>query len=210
MRLIQFLIFVLLLIIAIVVNAQGPLVRGGDGATWTIQKEYILKDGMTFKYIAGPDTARYFNRGTEGKIYELTISVKDITPAPAMQIQAEHAVLIERATLDPNTNGNTICCVTGTSINPTRIVFDGEKDTGNRSKIVINYARGNPGNGKFVISFVKNGVTNSHTYQLPPTGTNVWNNWQEITFDIPPNQVGIMTISTDMPGAWNLDWLAFK
>jgi hypothetical protein len=199
------------LLISTTCFAQGPLVRGGDGAIWNIQKEYILKDGMVFKYIAGPDTARYFNRGTDGRVYELTVSVKDITPLPVLKMEAEHARIIERAALDTDTNGNTVCCVTGTPVNLTKLIFDGEKNTGNRKQIVIMYARGNTGKGKLTLSFAKEGYpVVSYNFYLDPTGDNTWVNWKEAVFDVPANLTGVMSITTDQLGAWNLDYVAFK
>lgn len=197
----------LLLFLTTVSFAQSKVFRAENIIEYDSTETIRVSDGMVYKWTIPDNTTARFFEAVDGEYEMILTAKKKITD---IKIEAETARIVERAQLDQGTGGNTICCVTGTALTNTRLIFDGEKDTGNRKLIVFNYARGNTGKGKIVVSFTKNGVVNSHTFHLDPTGTNVWNVWKEATFDLPPNQVGIMSISTDQPGAWNLDWLTIK
>lgn len=202
-----------------IVEVKGREWTNPNGSTlvevkqaWPNTKRIQVVDGGTYKWRSNsskPDTAMFFETGLDE--YEFTtIARRIVPPVVEMKIEAETARVIDRAQLDAATQNKTVCCVTATPLTNTKLIFDGEKNTGERKKVVFNYCRGNAGLGKIVVSFTKGTNTVSHTFYLLQTDLGLWKTWKELEFDIPPNQVGVMTISTDQFGAWNLDYVVFK
>lgn len=219
----------ILLLISTACFAQiknGDLVQAGDQIytnqggqqlinvkkSWPVTKIIPVQNGQTYKWTSNssnPDTARYFDTGIDE--YEFTLTArKKLPPIQNIRIEAEHAEKIEGASLDPSTQGNTVCCITATATKPSKLIFT-TFDIGVRKKIVFNYARGHSGQGKITVTFTRTGgQVSTYNFYLESTGNNVWNIWKEAQFDIPAGLSGQLTLSTDQYAAWNLDWVEFR
>lgn len=181
-----------------------PLVEGVSGKVWNKKKEYTLTDGLTFKYIAGPnnDTARYFNPGADE--YELVVTAKKkvvTPPTPTIiKIEAESATNMVGAAVAPG--GGIVCCIQYGA----KITYK-EQDLNGKTKVKFRYARGNSGNGTLTMK-IGNGASTTLTF--PNTGNNVWTNFAEVEFNLPANSTGQIVLESRMQGACDLDWFEFK
>lgn len=188
---------VLILLLITTVSFAQPLTRAKDGAIWYHQKEYVLNDGGVYRYVTDQDTARYFNPGPDQ--YEITVTAKKKAP-PVIMIEAESAPNIVGAAVAPG--GGIVCC-----IQPGAKITYKEQDLAGKTKVKFRYARGNLGNGTLTMK-IGNGTAITLTF--PNTGNNIWTNFAEVEFVIPPNSAGSIVLTSAMQGAADLDWMEFK